>query len=554
MKMLGTKARRRLLKGIFGGLAALSASAFGGNAVPFANAGLVSPALKTSVPLDYSAPYRVVGGSAYAVSATAPTTISQLVSGEVQAATVVNDGEFRKGSVKNIRPSLYVYYQNGQWWQQSLRVPKRGQPAASPVAFGQEPQPVCNDWGIGVFSDWAHSENSIISYFTAGPDFQCDSGDEEQHVMSVRATTTTPAITTQMIRAFYATDGSISGILGFAGASLLKYEPTLTYGPKVLISNLLYARNAGTYARTATTAYVRVKDLSGLYGIYSVNSDDTIAGPFISGTNSIGPGYADADALYFQTYSTAFGTQEVVRVPFASMQSPVVLYTGALDGQFFGVSDHAVIVSRSGGSEIVAIEKNTGSSVTTLASMTATVSDSIFSLVYSRSHVGFAVGDYADVFVSGNTIYWTAYDDYDSQYWPTSSRAGISLDDGTVVESHANAAWIGRVSSTVQYNTPGDTSLNGVVLLSGYTGPLDVTGFQGGAVTYYDLTQGVQSPIGTVTAAGVFPISSFYAVTTLPFQYMPETGRTDLDMYVFDTASPLMTQLTDTPTIDEIAP
>jgi len=517
----------------------------------------------TGAPFDYDVPFRTADGPVNAVFAKMPDAITQVVSGSVVQAVTIYDGAFANGKLKYNRPAVYAFFQNGQWWWQSLR-PTVQAPIGVAVPFGGESQAVCSSYYPGVIVDWKVSENSLIQYKTAGDDGSCDTADDEYHTLRLSSATTQAPISTLPLRAFYNADGSIKSVLSNTDQRLVLYEPTLQFGPITLLDNLQYARSAGAYARTADAVYIRTLDLYGMYSIYKVTSDGAISPPILSTFNKIKLGFADSSALYslVNAYQGSTSFVNVYRIPFDGSSGIRIIYTGSTSAYIYGVTEHAVIIGAYIGSSpplsIVAIEKTTGASVTSLGqtNLDPYLEDpycDVYQFIH-REEGAVSCTSVALLTVSNNRIYWTAYGPDDINYIPVSVAAGISSDDGTLIEQHPNSMWVGAEQSTVQYNTAGNAPTDRVLLAEGYSGAFDVTGLQGASLISYDLNKGTQGQIGTVSLPGFLPIMFVDAVTAMPFLHAPTSGRSDIDMFVVDLAHGALTQLTDTPSVDEISP
>jgi hypothetical protein len=487
------------------------------------------------VPLDYYVPYRISGGGSYQVSAVDPVGITALVPESVDMAVRIDGGDYAGGVISNIRPSLYVYYQSGQWWRKSLRVDPTGQ--NDPIAFGYEPQQVCEGGSfVSVFRDWADITRSVINYSAAGLDGECFTPDDEVHAIATNASVTTQPVAISLIRALYAEDGALAGLVGTQQSQMLYYDSTLSQVPKVLLGNLYYARNAGDYARAFDFALFRVSQIGqsgAVYSVYKVDNQGNISAPLYSTVSHLNYGFADAQAVYMpMSYSS---TGQIVRIPIDTSQAPTIIYSGDFIDGIAGVTSKAVVAYRD--YDVIAVEKTQGSYTNTLITAKA-----------SWSYT------YWPVFVSGDLVYWTVYDAYNSQYVPTTGRAGISRDDGKLISYHRQSQWIANQKLEGQLNSMGDTPAAGAILVRGYTGTLDVTGQQGGTLLYYDLQRGKRTSLGVISEPGAFYFDTIALIDLLTFRYLAASGRTDLDVYSLDTVNGVLAQITNSSSSDEYAP
>lgn len=438
-----------------------------------------SSSIGSTFPKDYAMPYFGSDGL-YVAPASSPGTSTRVVAGPIKNFVVITGGEYRNGTINNERPYAVVYYQNGQWFRLGLR----NGASTTPVLLANDSAGSCP----GILNsnpDYQVPEHSYVLYTVAGSDGTCTTATGALRAIRLDDTPNTPVRTIDgtLIRTFFGTSGEITGFAAQSINSLGYYDAGLTTYKKLYTVGNRAARNAASFARTATTAYLSYQDAQNTSYIVTINADGT-AGPVLySAANTVlNSGIADSDAMYVLAGTTGSVGRRLVRVAFGSGATTDL---GLVPGAFvpLGVTRNAVIVDAAldaGGETLYAIPKLTGGTLTTLATGSYGI-------------------DLSHTIVTDDRIYWGAYDGSSDNGTITGSRAGITTDSGTVVEQYANSEWVITVEAgKVDLTRPGHVPAIAAGLLRGYTGNYNVDGHLGGTLAYYDFVAGTKADYTTI--------------------------------------------------------
>jgi hypothetical protein len=557
MKMVSSSRHRILAAVLFVVVGALTACGGSGSDMDTGGDDPDGPVV-TAFPTDFSSAYIAPGNvddDVYLVRASQLDTsvqVSRAATGKIDDSIVVMAGEWSGGKANNIRPAQFVYSQAGQLWRLDLR----SGTSATPSALGRDSQQFC--YFAGIWADYAVTAHSFVFYSAAGTDGSCYGDDDEIHAFRLDDSPLAsprvlgPNSSTSFavpLRSFYSSTGSISGFVVGAEDELRYYDASLS-SFKTLRTGAAdnsFGR-AGTFARTMDTAYIRYQDAETQTAhIERVKSDGSSSSIYSAPNMRFGNGYSDETALYVLARPASGGAQ-IVRVPYDGSQTRTLYSTSQFVTYIAGVSSKALVIVAStgtGSEQLLSIEKTSGSTVKTIAE----AGYGFFGTTFEGNlQTGTAP------FVTSDRIVWTAYADPSNQGAPSSSRAGISKDDGTQVEAYERSEWINQVNVNADFTLPHDMGASGAALVRGYTGAeYQTTGDQGGTIAYYDFLSGNKHDIDTVPDAAVIQ-SSFLPVGLTAYQHLPTSGRSDTDVIGFDLLKPSITQLTDTASISEEVP
>ncbi|MDB5968048.1 MAG: hypothetical protein JWQ90_498 [Hydrocarboniphaga sp.] len=555
--MVSSSGRRILAAALFVVVGELAACG-GGGSDPDTGGDDPGGPVGTSFPTDFSGAYIAPGevdDDVYLVRASQLDTsvqVSRAATGKIDDSVVVMAGEWSGGKASNSRPAQFVYSQAGQLWRLDLR----SGTSATPTALGRDSQQFC--YFAGVWADDAVTTHSFVFYSAAGTDGSCYGDDDEIHAFRLDDSPLTsphvigPSSSTSFampLRVFYSSTGSISGFvvgvhdeLRYYDASLITFK-TLRAGA----TGSSFGR-AGAFARTMDTAYIRYQDAETQTShIERVKSDGTSSPIYSEPNTRFGSGYSDENALYVVARPASGGTH-IVRVPYDGSQTHTLYSTSEFVTYIAGVTSKAlvIVVSTSTGiDQLMSIEKISGSTVKTIA-------EAGYGFFGATLEGNLPTG--TSPFVSADRIVWTAYADPSGQGAPSSSRAGISKDDGTQVELYERSEWINQVNANADFTLPRDVGASSAALVRGYTGAeFQTTGDQGGTIAYYDFLSGNKQDVDTVPDSA-FIQSSFLPVGLTAYQHLPTSGRSDTDVIGFDLLKRSVTQLTDTVFISEEVP
>lgn len=510
-----------------------------------------APALVFDFPTDFVVPYIAstsTDDDLFVVSASSLATsvhVIRPVTGLMIDAATLTAGDWAAGVVSNMRPSQFVYALPRQWYRAGLR----NGTAVTALAFGQELNEICDSSAQSSFSpgfvlppisfpDYANPMHSWWFYETDPAGGDCTAEPTEYHGLRLDdASSTSPrgvGANVEPLRAFYSTAGAITGFVARVGSDISYFDSNFA-NPVLLVSNVSNVGRAGSFARTADTIYVRYKDANSVSYIDRITSNGVNQGHLFSMANAtFRSGFSDDTVLYVRA-GLSNGSTQLVRVPYNGSATSTIFSSPNF---FFivGVTSHAVIVDEesSGGEFLYAIEKSSGATVNTVAQATPT----------------FLFGEPPEVV--GDRIIWTAYDDPRNTGFPTTTRAGISRDDGSVVEVHNNSKWIADFvhSSTLAKAQASPSS--GEVLVHDYTSAdWGLTGDQGGTVAFYNFDLGTTTD-NLMTVPGPALIFTPHEPVGLATYY--DLGTNHADVLSFDLRVPAIGQVTNTPNADEGVP
>lgn len=505
-------------------------------------------------PTDFVTPYIVSGASdddLFVVAASSQSTsvhVTRPATGSIVDGGTLVAGDWSAGIVSNERPSHFVYALPGQWYRFGLR---SGTTVAA-SAWGLEPYEICDSSAFSnaspgfvksplSYPDYAVPAHSWWFYETDPTGGDCTAEPTEYHGLRMDDSSgTSPrgvGADVEPLRAFYSSTGAISGFVARIGNSIAYLNANFA-NPVTLASNVSSIARAGSYARTASDIYVRYKDSGNTSRIDRITSDGVIH-PHLFSTvaGTIRGGFSDDTVLYVRV-ALADGSTQLTRIPYdGSAQS--VIYTSQPQDfiTVLGVTSHAVILGTflgSGGEVLSAVEKTTGSAVTSLTQT-------------NGSFFFFSAPE-----VVGDRVVWTAYENPASSGLPTTTRVGISQDDGAVVEAHANSEWIADFNHTTNLAKAKAVPTSGEVLVHDYSSTdWSVTGDQGGTVAFYNFDLGTKTD-NLMTVPGP-------ALIFAPFEPVGLATYIDLqanqsDVLSFDLRVPSIQQLTNTLNADEGVP
>lgn len=473
-------------------------------------------------PKDFAYPYFAFTSNdsdLYLVPATAldqPALVTKPVPGYVSSFSAMDSGEWSAGNVTDPRPAQLVYIQANQAWRVNLR----GGTSVTPVAFGSDPSVSC--FLYRSFVDYATPLNSWILYAAAAPGNTCyDGSPQEFHAQRLGASTSTPAQTAKLFEAFYSSTGAITGFVAQSGSNLVYLDAQLA-NSQTIASNVTGIRTAAFFSRTTDTQYYSFVDSVGTAHIERIASNGSHSSFATFSSTTLRYGFSDATALYVVAQPGS-GNPQIVRVPYDGSARSTLMTEPANSVVPFiwGITDHAVIFSEPAnpGAVLKSVGKISGGAVKTLA----TASNDFYSF-YSGNGGPDVLSD---------RVVWTAYDGDDGTGQPLSSRAGITRDDGTVVESHNNSEWLGYFYNFDTRSQPGLLPPRYEVLVHDYTGStLGVTGDQGGIVALYDFLAGTKQD-NLLTIPDTVSIGPLFYPVGMGDYYHLDTGISDVFSYDF---------------------